>query len=319
MPQIEKESKKFLWLRRYPDDSRYSLLDYFQRRVNEYCQAQGITSAKQKKLWEVIVRGTFYEQDNSIIFAELEHYNKARGLFSENPDLIVFDEAIPTLLDWKNCYLPNEPEKFKDLWKSTWRNKEKPKPTVLHLANAYDRTYHRLADFDQEIDKIANQELWKDDKIPKGSDFWYWEKDLAVMDTDTQKLVKKKLVFYRKKGDLEGWPVFFTKKGDLNVRAIKETNLKPLEVYNNKYLLSSVGKNDTLYFDYYSPTKKKLVDYHFDQQTFFLTPANKWKELLNPQAVRSKKKEWTEWINLKVLFFRNFEIRNEIIELLSGK
>jgi len=47
----------------------------------------------------VIVRGTFYEKNNAIIFAELEHYSKARGAFSKNPYLIVFDEAIPRLLD----------------------------------------------------------------------------------------------------------------------------------------------------------------------------------------------------------------------------
>ncbi|CAI2198957.1 4387_t:CDS:2, partial [Funneliformis geosporum] len=58
---------------------------------------------------EVIVRGTFYEKDNSIVFAELEHYNDIRGLFSENPYLIIFDEATPTLLDRKNKYLENEP------------------------------------------------------------------------------------------------------------------------------------------------------------------------------------------------------------------
>ncbi|MEG7978681.1 MAG: hypothetical protein NY202_01935 [Mollicutes bacterium UO1] len=45
------------------------------------------------------MHGTFFEKNNSIIFAELEHYNKARGSFSKNPFLIVFDEATPHLLD----------------------------------------------------------------------------------------------------------------------------------------------------------------------------------------------------------------------------
>jgi hypothetical protein len=91
------------------------LLDYFRQRVSEYCRKKGLSRKQQTDLWEVIIRGTFYEEDNCIIFIELEHYNDARGLFSKNPDLIIFDEAIPTLLDKKNTYLKNEPQKFKDL------------------------------------------------------------------------------------------------------------------------------------------------------------------------------------------------------------
>lgn len=316
LPLIDKQKKKFLWLRRYPDDSRKSLLDYFKKRVSEYCFEKGLTREKREKLWEVIVRGTFYEKDNSIIFSELEHYSDARGLFSENPTLIVFDEAIPTLLDSKNKYLDNEPNKFKDLWKSTWRNKELPKPSILHLSNAYDRTFHRLADFDDEIDEIADQELWK-----KGdSEDWYWEREKEVFCEDTQKMVKKRLIFFRKKGDREGWPNFFIKKGDFNVQKIDQNDIIPLEIYNNKYLLSrSRGRTYTLHLDYLEnfPNKKKMVDYHFDSKTFFLTPPSPWKELLEPKLSKSKKSEWTDWINTKVLFFSNFEIRNEITELLS--
>ncbi|MEG7978903.1 MAG: hypothetical protein NY202_03200 [Mollicutes bacterium UO1] len=48
-----------------------------------------------------------------------------------------------------------------------------------------------------------------------------------------------------------------------------------MEIYNNKYLLSrSRGKSYTLYLDYLEnfSKQKKMVDYHFDSQTFFLTP-----------------------------------------------
>ncbi|KLL05276.1 MAG: DNA encapsidation ATPase [Mycoplasmataceae bacterium RV_VA103A] len=315
LPQIEENEKKFLWLRRYPDDSRQSLLDYFRKRVSEYCQKKGYPKSKQEKLWEVIVRGTFYEKDNKIIFSELEHYNNVRGLFDSNPNLIIFDEAIPTLLDWRTGYLKNEPEKFRDLWNSTWRDKSKPKPTILHLTNAYDRTFHRLKDWDKEIDVIANKGLWKQgDK-----EDWYWEKDKEIIDFSMQKLVKKKLVFYRKKGDGEGWPVFFTKKGDFNVKEIKPHKLTPLEVYNNKFLLARPTGGDALYFTYVEnfPVRRKLVDYHLDSKTFFLTPPHPCKELLTKEQAKSKKKEWAEWINSKVLIFSNFDLRQEIIELLS--
>ena len=317
LPIVHKNKKEqYLWIRRYPDDSRHSLLDYFKTRVSEYCEWNNISVKEQERLWEVIVRGTFCEKNNSIIFAELEHWNKARGGFSKNPTLIVFDEAIPRMLDWKSGYLTNEPTKFSDLWKSMWRNKEFPKPTILHLSNAYDRTYHRLADWDEEIDEIADQELWK-----KGDyEDWYWEKEKEVFCEDTQKMVKKRLVFFRKKGDQEGWPVFFTKKGDFNVQKVEPKDLIPLEMYNNKYLLSrSKNRTYTLHLDYSEnfPNKKKMVDYHFDSKTFFLTPPSPWKELLEPKLSKSKKNEWTDWINTKVLFFNNFEIRNEIIELLS--
>jgi hypothetical protein len=63
----------------------------------------------------VIVRGVFCNKNKSIIFAELEHWQKARGGFDRNPFLIVFDEAIPRQIDRKSDYLRDEPEKFKDL------------------------------------------------------------------------------------------------------------------------------------------------------------------------------------------------------------
>jgi hypothetical protein len=79
---------------------------------------------------------------------------------------------------------------------------------------------------------------------------------------------------------------------------MKESDLVPLEIYNKKYLLSRSKKRQyVLHLDYlenFSGKDKKMMDYHFDSETFFLTPPSYFKELLTPQLSKMKKKEWTD-------------------------